>query len=166
MLRLPDTEATRVRCGNGTRVLRRHSEPGRDGLVITGQAYGIPTVWAHRPECLGYWILVVREIGGTYGQIDESEVPARRARRRSTVGITCLDTAEAYGMGISEEALSRALGRPKKGTSSSRRSSASATRGMPNRRDSSRTRVLASIDKSLQRLRTDHVDIICTLARC
>ena len=30
---------------------------------------------------------------------------------------------------------------------------------MPNRRDSSRARVLASIDKSLQRLETDHVDI-------
>src|SRR5215471_1169677 len=30
---------------------------------------------------------------------------------------------------------------------------------MPNRRDSSRARVLASIDKSLQRLRVDHVDI-------
>ena len=30
---------------------------------------------------------------------------------------------------------------------------------MPNRRDSSRARVLASIDKSLQRLRTDHVDV-------
>ena len=30
---------------------------------------------------------------------------------------------------------------------------------MPNRRDSSRARVMASIDKSLQRLRTDHVDV-------
>src|SRR6202008_4018602 len=30
---------------------------------------------------------------------------------------------------------------------------------MPNRRDSSRARVLASIEKSLRRLRTDHVEI-------
>jgi len=30
---------------------------------------------------------------------------------------------------------------------------------MPNRRDSSRSRVFASIEKSLQRLRTDHIDI-------
>ena len=30
---------------------------------------------------------------------------------------------------------------------------------MPNRRDSSRARVLASIDKSLRRLRTEHVEI-------
>jgi aryl-alcohol dehydrogenase-like predicted oxidoreductase len=30
---------------------------------------------------------------------------------------------------------------------------------MPNRRDSRRARVLASIDKSLQRLKTDHVDV-------
>jgi aryl-alcohol dehydrogenase-like predicted oxidoreductase len=30
---------------------------------------------------------------------------------------------------------------------------------MPNRRDSRRSRVFASIDRSLQRLRTDHIDI-------
>jgi len=73
-------------------------------------------------------------------------------------GITCFDTAEAYGMGVSEEALARALG--------GRRSDVViATKfgvgyeEMPNRRDSSRSRVFASIDKSLQRLHTDHIDI-------
>ena len=61
-------------------------------------------------------------------------------------------------MGVSEEALARALG-------GRRNDVVIATKfgvgyeEMPNRRDSSRTRVLASIDKSLQRLRTDHVDI-------
>src|SRR5689334_6194381 len=61
-------------------------------------------------------------------------------------------------MGISEEALARALG--------ARRSEVIiATKfgvgydEMPNRRDSRRSRVFASIDKSLQRLRTDHVDV-------
>jgi aryl-alcohol dehydrogenase-like predicted oxidoreductase len=33
----------------------------------------------------------------------------RRARAIDG-GITCFDTAEAYGMGVSEEALARALG--------------------------------------------------------
>jgi aryl-alcohol dehydrogenase-like predicted oxidoreductase len=61
-------------------------------------------------------------------------------------------------MGVSEEALARALG-------SRRNDVVIATKfgvgyeEMPNRRDSSRERVLASIDKSLQRLRTDHVDV-------
>ena len=61
-------------------------------------------------------------------------------------------------MGVSETALSQALG-------GRRNDVVIATKfgvgydEMPNRRDSSRARVLASIDKSLQRLRTDHVDI-------
>jgi aryl-alcohol dehydrogenase-like predicted oxidoreductase len=97
------------------------------------------------------------EIGGTYGRIDEAQF--RRAVPQAIGnGINCFDTAEAYGMGVSEEALARALG--------SRRSDVCLVTKfgvgydeMPNRRDSSRARVLASIDKSLQRLKTDHVDV-------
>ena len=97
------------------------------------------------------------EIGGTYGRIDESEFQ-RAVAQAIDKGITCFDTAEAYGMGVSEEALARALG-------SRRNDVVIATKfgvgyeEMPNRRDSSRERVLASIDKSLRRLRTDHVDV-------
>jgi len=97
------------------------------------------------------------EIGGTYGRIEEAEF--RRAVAQAVDnGITCFDTAEAYGMGVSEEALARAL-------AGRRNDVVIATKfgvgyeEMPNRRDSSRERVLASIDNSLQRLRTDHVDI-------
>ena len=49
------------------------------------------------------------EIGGTYGRIDESEFQ-RAVQAAIDNGITCFDTAEAYGMGVSEEALARALG--------------------------------------------------------
>jgi aryl-alcohol dehydrogenase-like predicted oxidoreductase len=97
------------------------------------------------------------EIGGTYGHIDETEFQ-RAVAYAIDSGITCLDTAEAYGMGVSEEALARALG-------GRRNDVVIATKfgvgydEMPNRRDSSRARVLASIEKSLLRLRTDHVDI-------
>jgi aryl-alcohol dehydrogenase-like predicted oxidoreductase len=97
------------------------------------------------------------EIGGTYGRVDESQFQ-RAVSQAIDSGVTCFDTAEAYGMGVSEEALGRALG-------SRRNDVVIATKfgvgyeEMPNRRDSSRERVLASIDKSLQRLRTDHVDI-------
>ena len=49
------------------------------------------------------------EIGGTYGRIDEAEFQ-RAVARAIDGGITCFDTAEAYGMGVSEEALARALG--------------------------------------------------------
>jgi aryl-alcohol dehydrogenase-like predicted oxidoreductase len=97
------------------------------------------------------------EIGGTYGPIDESAF-RRAVGQAIDSGITCFDTAEAYGMGVSEEALARALG-------NRRRDVALVTKfgvgydEMPNRRDSSRGRVLSSIEKSLKRLGTDHVDV-------
>jgi aryl-alcohol dehydrogenase-like predicted oxidoreductase len=112
---------------------------GRTGLKVSAVGFGC-------------W-----EIGGTYGRIDESQFQ-RAVAHAIDSGITCFDTAEAYGMGVSEEALARALG-------ARRNDVVIATKfgvgyeEMPNRRDSSRERVLASIDKSLRRLRTDHVDV-------
>jgi aryl-alcohol dehydrogenase-like predicted oxidoreductase len=112
---------------------------GRTGLRVSAVGFGC-------------W-----EIGGTYGRIDESQFQ-RAVAQAIDNGITCFDTAEAYGMGVSEEALARALG-------ARRNDVVIATKfgvgyeEMPNRRDSSRERVLASIDKSLRRLRTDHVDV-------
>ena len=97
------------------------------------------------------------EIGGTYGRIDETQF-GRAVQQAIDNGITCFDTAEAYGMGVSEKALAQALGRR-------RRDVVIVTKfgvgyeEIPNRRDSSRARVIASIEKSLQRLRTDHVDV-------
>jgi aryl-alcohol dehydrogenase-like predicted oxidoreductase len=96
------------------------------------------------------------EIGGTYGRVDESQF-ARAVQTAIDNGITCFDTAEAYGMGVSEEALAKALGHR-------RHEVAIVTKfgvgyeEMPNRRDSSHARIIASIDKSLRRLRTDHVE--------
>ncbi|MBO0739412.1 MAG: aldo/keto reductase, partial [Alphaproteobacteria bacterium] len=97
------------------------------------------------------------EIGGTYGRIDEAQF--RRAVGQAVdSGLNCFDTAEAYGMGISERAVGRAL--------AGRRSNVCVVTKFgvgyderPNRRDSSRARVMASIEKSLQRLQTDHVDL-------
>jgi aryl-alcohol dehydrogenase-like predicted oxidoreductase len=97
------------------------------------------------------------EVGGTYGHIDETQFQ-HAVHAAIDTGITCFDTAEAYGMGVSEEALARAL-------AGRRNDVVIATKfgvgyeEMSNRRDSSRARVLASIDKSLRRLRTDYVDI-------
>jgi aryl-alcohol dehydrogenase-like predicted oxidoreductase len=97
------------------------------------------------------------EIGGGYGRIEETEF-RRAVGRALDLGVNCFDTAEGYGLGTSERALGQALGR--------RRAEAIVAtkfgmnyRDMPNLRDSSRTRVLASIDKSLQNLGTDWVDV-------
>ncbi len=97
------------------------------------------------------------EIGGGYGDIEATEFPSAIGRALD-LGINCFDTAEGYGLGASERALGEALGR--------RRDEAVIVtkfgtnyKGMPNMRDSSRERVIASIDKSLKALGTDYVDV-------
>jgi myo-inositol catabolism protein IolS len=97
------------------------------------------------------------EIGGTYGRIDESQFE-RAVRQAIDNGINCFDTAEAYGMGASEEALARALGGRRQDVSIVTKFGVGYDE-MPGRRDSSHQRVMASIEKSLQRLQTDHVDV-------
>ena len=112
---------------------------GRTGLQVSAVGFGC-------------W-----EVAGNYGPVEEAEF-ARAVDRALDLGINCFDTAEGYGMGVSERALGEALGR--------RRDEAIIVtkfgmnyRDMPNLRDSSRERVFASIDKSLKILGTDWVDI-------
>jgi aryl-alcohol dehydrogenase-like predicted oxidoreductase len=97
------------------------------------------------------------EIGGTYGRIDEIQFQ-RAVGQAIDNGINCFDTAEAYGMGVSEQALARALGGRRQDVCVVTKFGVGYDE-MPNRRDSSRDRVMASIEKSLQRLQTDHVDV-------
>ena len=97
------------------------------------------------------------EIGGGYGSIEESEF-IEAINRALDLGINCFDTAEAYGFGASEKSLAKALG--------SRRKEAVITTKFgvgypdtPNYRDSTRKRVMESIEKSLKALNTDYVDV-------
>src|SRR5438270_8506911 len=97
------------------------------------------------------------EIGGTYGRIDE--IQFRRAVQQAIEGgITCFDTAEAYGMGVSEQALARALDGRRQDVCIVTKFGVGYEE-KPTRRDSSRARVMASIEKSLQRLQTDYIDV-------
>ena len=112
---------------------------GRTGLEVSAVGFGC-------------W-----EVGGGYGDVDEAEF-GRAVGRALDLGINCFDTAEGYGMGRRSSALGEALG--------SRRDEAIIVtkfgmnyRDKPNMRDSSRERVLASIDKSLKNLGTDYVDV-------
>jgi len=97
------------------------------------------------------------EIGGGYGSIEETEF-VKAVNRALDVGLNSFDTAEAYGMGASEKSLAKALG--------SRRKEAVITTKFgvgypdkPNYRDSSRQRVMESIEKSLKALNTDYADV-------
>jgi myo-inositol catabolism protein IolS len=116
-----------------------HRPFGRTGLPVSAVGYGC-------------W-----EIGGGYGAIEEAEF-VRAVGRALDLGINCFDTAEGYGMGASEVALGQALGR--------RRDEAIVVskfgmnyRDRPNLRDSSRERVMISIDKTLKNLGTDYLDV-------
>jgi aryl-alcohol dehydrogenase-like predicted oxidoreductase len=97
------------------------------------------------------------EIGGTYGAIDESHFH-NAVHRAIDQGITCFDTAEAYGMGISEQALARVLG-PRRSEVTIVTKFGVGYQEMPKGRDSTRARVMASIEASLRRLKTDHVEV-------
>src|SRR2546430_13849388 len=97
------------------------------------------------------------EIGGTYGTIDEAQFHLA-VQHAIDAGVNCFDTAEAYGMGASEQALARALGTRRQEVYVVTKFGVGYTEA-PNRRDSSRQRVMASIEKSLQHLQTDYVDV-------
>jgi aryl-alcohol dehydrogenase-like predicted oxidoreductase len=97
------------------------------------------------------------EIGGTYGKIDEAQFQ-QAVHRAIDLGINCFDTAEAYGLGVSEQALARALGERRKDVYIATKFGVGYEEA-PNRRDSSRQRVMASIEKSLRNLQTDYVDV-------
>jgi aryl-alcohol dehydrogenase-like predicted oxidoreductase len=97
------------------------------------------------------------EIGGTYGRVDEAQF-RQAVQRAIDSGINCFDTAEAYGMGVSEQALGRALGGRRRDVIVVTKFGVGYEQA-PNRRDSSRQRVMASIEKSLRNLQTDHVDV-------
>src|SRR4051812_28764520 len=111
-----------------------HRPFGRTGLDVSAVGFGC-------------W-----EVGGGYGQVEEDEF-GRAVDRALDLGINCFDTAEGYGMGASERALGKALG--------GRRDEAIVVskfgmnyRDMPKLRDSSRPRVLTTIDQTLENLGT------------
>jgi aryl-alcohol dehydrogenase-like predicted oxidoreductase len=97
------------------------------------------------------------EIGGGYGSIEETQF-IEAVHRALDLGINCFDTAEAYGFGASERSLAKALGNRRKDAVVVTKFGV-GYKEAPNFRDSSRQRVTASVDKSLQNLNTDYVDV-------
>jgi len=112
---------------------------GRSGLVVSALSYG-------------NWI--------THGgQVQETAAKAC-VKAALDAGITTFDTADVYALGAAEEVLGRAL----KGV---RRDSIEIftkvywpTGPNPNNRGLSRKHVIESLEGSLQRLQTDHVDLL------
>ncbi|HLI82126.1 MAG TPA: aldo/keto reductase [Candidatus Binataceae bacterium] len=97
------------------------------------------------------------EIGGGYGSIEETEF-IRAINRALDAGINSYDTAEAYGFGASEKSLAKALGKRRKEAVITTKFGVGYP-DTPNYRDSTRKRVMESIEKSLKALETDYVDV-------
>ncbi len=114
-----------------------HRPFGRTGLEVSAVGFGC-------------W-----EVGGGYGDVDEAAF-GRAVGRALDLGINCFDTAEGYG--TSEQALGEALG-PRRGEAIVVTKFGFGYRDKPGLRDASRDRVMASIDKSLEQLGTDWVDV-------
>ena len=97
------------------------------------------------------------EIGGTYGKIEEAQFQ-QAVQRAIDAGINCFDTAEAYGMGASEQALARALGARRKEVCYGDQIRRRLRRGRPAARQQPTAR--HGLDrKSLRHLQTDYVDV-------
>jgi aryl-alcohol dehydrogenase-like predicted oxidoreductase len=103
--------------------------------------------------CFGTW-----QFGGDWGEIDKGDAIAAVGRARE-LGVNFFDTAQAYGFGVSERLLARALeGVP-------REQVVLATKGGLRKegaellRDSSPRWLRAGLEASLENLGTDYVDI-------
>ena len=98
------------------------------------------------------------EMGGTYGDIAESDVTAA-VHRAMDLGINCFDTAPAYGRGESERMLGKALGPRRKDVLVVTKCGVGYS-DRPKGRDSRMVSILASLEESLRNLQTDYVDVL------
>jgi aryl-alcohol dehydrogenase-like predicted oxidoreductase len=112
---------------------------GRSGMLVSALSYG-------------NWI--------THGSQIEEEAALACVKASLDAGITTFDTADAYAIGLAESVLGRAL----KGV---RRDSIEIftkvywpTGPNPNNRGLSRKHIIESLHASLERLQTDHVDLL------
>ena len=112
---------------------------GRTGLEVSAIGFGC-------------W-----ETGGMYGHFDESEVIAA-VHRALDLGINLFDTAEGYGFGQSERILGNALGSRRKDVTLVTKFGVYYDDEQW-RRDSRPSNALAAIDRSLEALQTDYVDV-------
>jgi aryl-alcohol dehydrogenase-like predicted oxidoreductase len=117
--------------------------------------FGTTSLYVSR-ICFGTW-----QAGGDWGSVDENEiVSAIRAARE--VGINFFDTAQAYGFGVSERLLGKALADDVR---SRRDEIVIATKGGLRMdggrllRDASPAWLRAGVESSLKALRTDYIDL-------
>jgi aryl-alcohol dehydrogenase-like predicted oxidoreductase len=108
------------------------------------------------PISLGTW-----QFGGEWGAFDEGEATAT-IRRALELGITLFDTAQAYGFGVSERVLGRALAdvlRDRREDVVIATKGGLRIEGSRMLRDSSPAWLRRGVEESLRTLGVDHIDL-------
>ncbi len=108
----------------------RYRPFGRTGLQVSAVGFGC-------------WPMA----GDRYGAIEDDEA-VKAIHRALDKGVNCVDTAPAYGAGHSEEVVARALEKRRRDVI------------LVTKCGVSRANVLREVDASLERLRTDWVDVL------
>ena len=112
---------------------------GRSGMIVSALS-------------LGNWI--------THGSQIEEQVAHDCVRAALDVGVTTFDTADAYALGQAESVLGRALEGVSRDSIEIFTKCYWPTGPNPNNRGLSRKHIMESLHASLQRLQTDHVDLL------
>src|SRR5262245_22094229 len=122
----------------------RYGPFGRTGLSVSVVGFGC-------------WPMA----GDRYGAIEDDEA-VKAIHRALDLGVNCVDTAPAYGAGHSEEVVARALEKRRRDVILVTKCGVKVPPpGQPGPlRDASRVNILAEVDASLRRLRTDWVDVL------
>ncbi|MDX1534183.1 MAG: aldo/keto reductase [Thermoplasmata archaeon] len=105
----------------------------------------------------GAWAIGGNEHGNSYGPTEDS-VSVQAVAKALNLGATFFDTADVYGWGHSEELLGEALGDRREEVQIATKVGGDFYHGGV-RTDFSPAYIEFALDHSLQRLRTDHVDL-------
>jgi len=126
----------------------RYNQLGRTGLFVSELCLGTMTFGGTE----GHWAAI--------GQLGQDAADALVKRALDT-GINFIDTADVYSRGVSEEILGQAL----QNLEVKRSDVVIATKftgamgSGPNQRGASRGHIMDSVEESLERLQTDHIDL-------
>ena len=126
----------------------RYNQLGRTGLFVSELCLGTMTFGGTE----GHWAAI--------GQLDQDAADAL-VRRALDTGISFFDTADVYSRGMSEQILGQAL----QNLDVNRSDVVIATKLAgamgpgPNDRGASRGHIMDSVEASLERLQTDHIDL-------
>ncbi len=116
-----------------------HRHLGRSGLEVSALSYG-------------NWI--------THGSQIEEAAATACVRAALDTGITTFDTADVYAQGAAEAVLGRALQGVRRDSIEIFTKTYWPTGPNPNNRGLSRKHIMESLHSSLERLQTDHVDLL------